>query len=394
MKVVIYTAEGCPFCEKAKAFLAAKDITIEEILAPPGSRTWEEMRKQTGGGSLPQILIGNTAIGGYADLINLELVGKLDELLGLGTAKPDTPLYDVIILGAGPAGLSAAIYTIRKLLKTLIISKDVGGQITWTSDVENYLGFSQVNAAELVAKFESHVKKFEVENIIGVDVIAVDLVGRRKRITTSDGKSYFGKTVIIATGGRHRPLDIPGERELRAKGVSYCSTCDAPLFGGADVAVVGGGNSALGAVLDLINIASRIYLISLTSLTGDPVYRDKVFKSEKVEIFIEHQPTRVIGETMVEALEFKSLTTGEIKTVNVEGVFVEIGIQPNTSLFLDILATNEKGEILVDTECRTGLAGVFACGDVTNVPFKQVVVAVGEGSKAALSAYSYLITQR
>jgi NADH-dependent peroxiredoxin subunit F len=307
---------------------------------------------------------------------------------------PESSIYDVIIIGAGPAGLSAAIYTIRKLLKTLIISKDVGGQIAWTSDVENYLGFSQVNAAELVAKFESHVKEFDIEKIIGADVSAVDLVGRSKRVTTSDGRSYFGKTVIIATGGMHRPLNIPGERKLIGRGVSYCSTCDAPLFGGADVAVVGGGNSALGAALDLINIANRIYVISLTALTADPVYRDKVIKSEKVEIFIEHQPTRVIGENMVEGLEFKSVVTGDIKTLPVEGVFVEIGIQPSTSLFVDILATNEKGEILVDTECRTGLAGVFACGDVTSVPFKQVVVAVGEGSKAALSAYNYLITQK
>jgi NADH-dependent peroxiredoxin subunit F len=304
------------------------------------------------------------------------------------------PLYDVIILGAGPGGLSAAIYTIRKLLKTLIISMDVGGQLTWTSDVENYLGFSQVNALELVAKFEGHVKQFDIEKIIGVEVSAVDLVGRGKRVTTNDGKSYFGKTVIIATGGQHRPLNIPGERELIGRGVSYCSTCDAPLFGGADVAVVGGGNSALCAALDLINIANRVYVISLTPLTADPVYRDKVLRSEKVEIFIEHQPTRVIGETMVEGLEFKSIITGEIKTLPVEGVFVEIGIQPSTSLFVDILATNQKGEILVDTECRTGLAGVFACGDVTSVPFKQVVVAVGEGAKAALSAYNYLITQK
>ncbi len=167
----------------------------------------------------------------------------------MSAGKPETSLYDVIIIGAGPAGLSAAIYTIRKMLKTLIISKDVGGQITWTSDVENYLGFSQVNAAELVTKFESHVKKFDVEKVIGVEVSAVDLVGRSKRITTSDGKSYFGKTVIIATGGQHRPLNIPGERELLAKGVSYCSTCDAPLFAGADVAVVGGGNSALARLL-------------------------------------------------------------------------------------------------------------------------------------------------
>lgn len=310
------------------------------------------------------------------------------------SSEPESPLYDAIIIGAGPAGLSAAIYTIRKLLRTLIISGDVGGQIAWTSDVENYLGFSQVNATELVAKFEDHVKKFDVEKIIGVEVSAVDLVGRIKRVTGSDGKTYLGRTVIIATGGKHRPLNIPGERKLIGKGLSYCSTCDAPLFAGSDVAVVGGGNSALGAVLDLVNIADKIFLISLTPLTGDPVYRDKVLKSDKVEIFIQHQPTRVIGETMVEGLEFKSLTTGETKIISVEGVFVEIGIQPNTSLFLDILTTNERGEILVDTECRTGLAGVFACGDVTNVPFKQVVVAVGEGSKAALSSYSYLMSQK
>ncbi len=394
MEVVLYSTETCPFCQKARAFLAARGIGFREITAAPGSTVWEEMKQRTGSGSLPQILIGSAAIGGYADLVNLELTGKLDELLGLSAGTPEPSLYDVIIIGAGPAGLSAAIYTIRKMLKTLIISKDVGGQITWTSDVENYLGFSQVNAAELVSKFESHVKKFDVEKVVGVEVSAVDLVGRRKRVTTSDGKNYFGKTVIIATGGQHRPLNIPGERELLAKGVSYCSTCDAPLFAGADVAVVGGGNSALAAVIDLMNIANRITLVSLTTLTGDPVYRDKVLRSEKVEVFIEHQPTRVIGKTMVEGLECKSLVTGEIKTFTVEGVFVEIGIQPSTSLFLDILATNEKGEILVDTECRTGLAGVFACGDVTTVPFKQVVVAVGEGSKAALSAYNYLITQK
>ncbi len=395
MEAILYSMEGCPFCQKAREFLTSRDIPFREIPTQPGSRTWEEMRDLLGSGSLPQVLIGGTHIGGYADLVNLELAGKLEETLGLAAAgelKPE--IYDVIILGAGPAGLSAAIYTIRKLMKTLIISKDVGGQIAWTSDVDNYLGFSQVNAGELVAKFESHVKQFDVEKIIGKEVSAVDLVGRRKRVTTEDGMSYYGKTVIIATGGRHRPLNIPGERELIGKGVSYCSTCDAPLFGGVDVAVVGGGNSALGAVIDLIGIANRVYLISLTSLTADPVYRDKVMKSEKVDIFLEHQPTRIVGETMVEGVEFKSINTGEVKTIPVEGVFVEIGIQPSSNLFVDILTTSEKGEILVDSECRTGLAGVFACGDVTSVPYKQVVVAVGEGAKAALSAYNYLITQK
>lgn len=394
MNLLIYTMYGCPFCLHAKAFLHERDIPFQEIVVTPGSEEWVRMREKSGSGSLPQVFIGEENVGGYAHLVHLEATGALYEKLGQTWRKSDTPLYDVIILGAGPAGLSAAIYTIRKLMKTLIISKDVGGQVTWTNDVDNYLGFSQVNAAELVAKFESHVKTFGVERVIGKNVGAIDLAGRIKRVTLEDGKTYYGKTVVIATGGSHRPLNVPGEKELLAKGVSYCSTCDAPLFDDADVAVVGGGNSALEAVLDLVNIARRIYLISLTPLTGDSLYQEKVRYSDKVEIFTECRPTRILGDNMVQGIEYQSLKTGEIHTIDVEGVFVEIGLLPNSSIFIDTLATNKKGEILVDKECRTGMAGVFACGDVTDVPYKQVVVAVGEGAKAALSAYEYLLNQK
>lgn len=394
MQISLYTMEECPFCESARHFLRQRKLDFTEETVSPGSSEWQAMKERTGGSTLPQILIEGVPIGGYADLVSLEATGELYRRLGLAERSAETILYDVIILGAGPAGLSAAIYTIRKLLKTLIISKDVGGQITWTSDIDNYLGFSQVNAAELVAKFEDHVRKFGVEKIIGVDVAAVDLDGRIKRVTTEDGRTHFGKTVIIATGGRHRPLDIPGERELVGRGVAYCSTCDAPLYEGAAVAVVGGGNAALEATLDLINIAAKITLVSLSPLTGDPVYQAKVQQSDKVEIFTECKPLRILGEGSVSGLEFKSLQTGEIKTVDVEGVFVEIGMLPNSHLFLDTLTTSSTGEILVDTQCRTGLAGVFACGDVTDIPFKQVVVAVGDGAKAALSAYNYLLNRR
>lgn len=394
MDVTLYSLEACPFCEKARIFLREKGIQFAELKVVPGSASWEEMKVKTGSGTFPQILVGEESIGGYADLVDLEASGKLYEKLGIADRKSDTVLYDVIILGAGPAGLSAAIYAIRKLLRTLIISKDVGGQVTWTSDVDNYLGFSQVNAAELVSKFESHVKKFDVETIIGRSITAVDPTGRVKRVVVDDGRVFYGKTLIVATGGGHKLLDIPGEKELQAKGVSYCSTCDAPLYEDAEVAVIGGGNSALEAVIDLMNIARRIYIVSISPLLGDPVYRDKVLASEKVIVFPQHQPTRILGESFVEGIEFRCLVTGKVKTLNVEGVFVEIGTMPNSSLFIDTLASNRNGEILVDLECRTGVAGVFACGDVTNVPFKQVVVAVGEGAKAALSAYNYLINQK
>ena len=394
MRVVMHTMEGCPFCEKAKEFLLDKGIHFEEVLTPVGSGSWRDLKEKTGSGSLPQILIEDEPIGGYAELVSLEATGELYKKLGDSEKRPITPLYDAIIIGAGPGGLSAAIYTIRKLLKTLIISKDVGGQVTWTADVDNYLGFSQVNASQLVAKFEEHVKRFGVEKIIGVDVVSVDLTGKVKKVVTDDGKVHYGRTLIIATGGRHRPLAIPGERELVGKGVSYCSTCDAPLFGGADVAVVGGGNSALEAAVDLINIANKIYLVSLTQLTCDPFLEWKVKESKKVEMYLEYLPVKVLGDKMVKGLEIKSLSTGEIVPLCVEGVFVEIGILPNSRLFVDTLATNQKGEILVDSRGRTGIAGIFACGDVTDSPFKQVVVAVGDGAKAALSAYNYLINQR
>jgi alkyl hydroperoxide reductase subunit F len=393
MSVTIFTMEGCPFCEKAKAFLGEIGVPYIERLVVFGAEAWQQMRAATGSSSLPQILVDDAPIGGYADLIHLEASGELYRRLDRTDSKPRTTLYDTIILGAGPAGLSAAIYAARKLLKTLVVSQNIGGQVAYYYDLDNYLGFSQVNAPDLVNKFEDHVSKYGVETDIGDEIAAVDLVGPFKRVTIGGGKQYLGKTLIIATGSRHRPLNIPGEHELIGRGVSYCSTCDAPLYRNCDVAVVGGGNSGLQAAIDLMQIANQIYLVSLTPLTGDQILQDRVRQSAKVEIITEYSPTRIHGERLVEALEIAPVRSGELRRLKVDGVFVEIGLMPNSSLFVDALTTNRKGEILVDTECRTGMTGVFACGDVTSVPYKQVVVAAGEGAKAALSAYQYLISQ-
>ena len=394
MAIVIYTMDGCPFCEKAKLLLIENGIEFVEQVTPLGSQEWYQMKAITGTGSLPRILIDDVPIGGYADLINLESSGELYDRLGMARKKSSTPLYDVMILGAGPAGLSAAIYTARKMMKTLVVSQNIGGQVAYYYDLDNYLGFSQMNAPELVDKFQDHVQRHGVETDIGDEVSAVDIVGPFKRVAMGSGKTYLGKTVIIATGSRHRPLNVPGERELVGRGVSYCSTCDAPFYRGADVAVVGGGNSGLQAVIDLNQIANKIYLVSLTSLTGDLILQDRVRQSPKVEIITEYSPTRILGEKEVKGIEIRSVKTDEVRLLKVDGVFVEIGLMPNSSLFIDVLASNRTGEIVVDNECRTGVAGVFACGDVTNVPYKQVVVAAGEGAKAALSAYNYLINQR
>lgn len=301
------------------------------------------------------------------------------------------PLYDVIIVGGGPAGLSAAIYAARKVLKTVFISKDIGGQVTWTYDVDNYLGFSQIDAAGLIAKFEEHVTKYDVEKLVGLEVTAVEIAGKTKKIITKEGNTFIGTTLIIATGKRHKLLDVPGEKEFLGMGVSYCSTCDAPLFAGLDVVVAGGGNSALEAALDLVKVAQQVYIVSLTPLTGDPILQDKLARSPNVEILTEHKILRIVGDSGVEAVEIESLTTGEGRMLDVQGVMIEIGLMPNSELFVDTLEINQKGEIVVDSRCRTGVAGVFACGDVTDVPFKQVVVAAGEGAKAALAAYDYII---
>jgi alkyl hydroperoxide reductase subunit F len=392
--VIIYSREGCPFCVKAKSFLAERDIPFEEINTQRGSDAWKEMKESAGSGSLPQVLIGDESIGGYSDLVNLEATGELSQRLGLAQQGPVSPLYDVIIIGGGPAGLSATIYTARKIMKTLVISKDIGGQVAWTYDVDNYLGFSQVDTADLISKFEEHVEKYSLEKLVGVDVNAVELTGKTKKVTTSDGKSYLAKTVIIATGKRPKPLDVPGEKELLGMGVTYCSTCDAPLFADLDVAVAGGGNAALEAAIDLMKVAKNVYMVSLTPLTGDEILQDKVLGSPGVEVFTEYKIIRIVGDSAVEGIEIESLKTGDVKRLDVQGVMVEIGLLPNSEIVIDTLETNSIGEIVVDSRCRTGISGVFACGDVTDVPFKQVVVAAGEGAKAALSAYDYIINQR
>ncbi|RPI54725.1 MAG: FAD-binding protein [Deltaproteobacteria bacterium] len=393
-KVTIYSTDGCPFCAKAKSFLAEKGISYDGIEVQSGSSAWEEMKKKTGSGSLPQIMIGDEPVGGYSDLVHLEASGELSRKLGLAGKEEVTPLYDVIIIGGGPAGLSAALYAARKVLKTLVVSKDIGGQVAWTYDVDNYLGFSQVETADLIAKFEDHVDKYGVEKLLGVEVKALELTGKIKKVTTVDGKSYLSKTLIIATGKRPRPINVPGEKELTGMGVTYCSTCDAPLFADLDVAVIGGGNSALEAVIDLMKVARKVYMVCSTFPKGDAILRDKVLSSPKVEVFTRSKILEITGKSAVEGIEIKSLETGKKKRLDVQGVIVEIGLLPNSELVMDTVETNRLGEVMVDSKCHTGVSGIFACGDVTNVPYKQIIVAAGEGAKAALSAYDYIIKQR
>ncbi len=300
-------------------------------------------------------------------------------------------MYDVAILGAGPAGMTAAVYCARKQLKILLLTENVGGQALWSSAVENYLGYEYISGADLVAKFEDHLKRFPME-IIYQPAIKVEGSGKIFKMTGRDGAQYSARAVIVASGKIPRELGTVGEAEFRGRGVTYCATCDAPLFAGKDVAVVGGGNSGLDAALQLVNLSPKVYLIELgPKLPADETYVSKVKAAPNIEIMVNSQIVEITGGVMVEAAKVLNRVTGEERILNVGGIFVEIGLLPNSGPVAGLVDTNERGEIVVDKTCRTSRPGVFAAGDVTDIPDKQIIVAAGEGAKAALSAYDFLI---
>lgn len=302
-------------------------------------------------------------------------------------ARPDKE-YQLAIIGGGPAGLTAAVYAARKRTDTVLLTHDLGGQVMWTSSVENYPGFQFIQGRELIEKFKTQVQQFPIDVSLGFKVVSVEPIDKGYKISLEDGSHFTARSLIIATGKKYRNLNVPGEKELIGKGVAFCATCDAPLFGGKTVAVVGGGNSALTAAKDLMSYAEKIYLINISSeVQGDPVLLEPIKKSDKVEFLLNTTVLSIQGTGRVESI---TVSKNGQRIIDVSGVFVEIGLIPNSELFKGLVEMNENGEIMVDCACRTSRAGVFAAGDVTTVPEKQIVVAAGEGAKAALSAYEWL----
>ena len=300
-------------------------------------------------------------------------------------------MYDLIIIGAGPAGITASVYAARKRMDVIVISKDIGGQTAWSGDIENYTGYQFITGPDLAAKFEEHMKKFAIQLKENEAASGLKKVGEKIVVETDKG-NYEAKTVIVASGKRSRELNVPGEEKFKNKGLTYCATCDAPLFNGKEVAVIGGGNSALDAAIQLMRIAKKIYLINITKqLTGDPIMQEQVISSKIVTVFNDAQVNEIIGDKFVSGIKIKR--SGAEETLAVGGVFVEIGLLPNSD-FAKELAQNEFREIKVNSRNETNLPGIFAAGDVTDVPEKQIVIAAGEGSKAALSAFRYLIQHK
>jgi len=300
-------------------------------------------------------------------------------------------MHDLIIIGAGPAGITASVYAVRKGMNILVITKDIGGQAAWSGDIENYTGYQFITGPELAGKFEEHMRKYNIALNENEAVKEIKKSDNTISVTTDKG-TYTAKTVIIASGKRTKELNVPGEKEFKNKGLTFCATCDAPLFAGKTVAVIGGGNSALDAALQLINIAKKVFVINITAgLGGDAVMRQKVEESKIVAVLNNTQVTAILGDKFVNGIKIKRENKEEV--LSVQGIFVEIGLIPNSE-FVKEVEKNQYGEIKVNFRNETNIPAIFAAGDVTDVPEKQIIIAAGEGSKAALSAFRYLAQRR
>ncbi|MDD5561549.1 MAG: FAD-dependent oxidoreductase [Candidatus Omnitrophica bacterium] len=300
-------------------------------------------------------------------------------------------IYDLIIIGAGPAGITASVYSARKKVNFLIISLDVGGQAAWSGDIENYTGYQFISGPDLAQKFQEHMLKYNTALKEGEEVTGLSASGGAFLVRT-DKSDYRSRSVIIASGKKSKELGVPGEKEFKNRGLTYCATCDGPLFSGKSVAVIGGGNSALDAALQLVKIAKQVNIINNTpALGGDAIMRQKVEEAGNVTVLNNSQVISVTGDKFVSAIKIKGETG--ISDLAVQGVFIEIGLVPN-SAFAAQVEKNSKGEIKINPRNETNIPGVFAAGDVTDVPEKQIIIAAGEGSKAALSASRYLAVNK
>ena len=327
-----------------------------------------------------------------------EMVAKLDsrseEMAAIKLSQKDP--FDVLVIGGGPAGAAAAVYAARKGIRVGVAAERFGGQTNDTLAIENYISVLETDGPKFAAALEAQVRHYEVDimNLQRAEkIIPASEAGGLVKVHMSNGGVLSARSVILSTGARWRNVNVPGEQEYKNKGVAYCPHCDGPLFKGKRVAVIGGGNSGVEAAIDLAGVVSQVTLIEFAdALKADAVLISKLKSLPNVDIKLNAQTTEISGDGQkVNGLRYKNRLTQEEFNVPLEGVFVQIGLVPNTEFLKDTLELNRFGEIVVDAKCHTSLQGVFAAGDVTTVPYKQIVIAAGEGAKAALSAFDYLI---
>ncbi|MBP8030045.1 MAG: alkyl hydroperoxide reductase subunit F [Pseudomonadales bacterium] len=326
-----------------------------------------------------------------------EILAKLDSNSAAKAAEKISAKapFDMLVVGGGPAGAAAAIYAARKGIRTGVVAERFGGQVLDTMAIENFISVPETEGPKMAAALEQHVKNYDVDIMNLQRAESLKTVGNMIEVTLANGASLTSKSVIVATGARWREMNVPGEKEYRGRGVAYCPHCDGPLFKGKRVAVIGGGNSGIEAAIDLAGVVAHVTVLEFDSqLRADAVLQKKLASLPNVEVIVSAQTTEVIGDgNKVNALVYTDRISGDSRTVALEGIFVQIGLVPNTDWLKGTVALSNRGEIEIDTRGATSVPGVFAAGDATTVPYKQIIIAMGAGATAALGAFDHLIRQ-
>ena len=389
------TCHNCPDVVQALNLMAVLNPRISHVAIDGGLFEAEVNDRQIM--AVPTVYLNGQPFGSGRMEVG-EILAKIDT----GAAARDAAklakkdVFDVLIVGGGPAGAAAAVYAARKGIKTGIVAERFGGQTLDTLGIENYISVLETEGPKFAAALEAHARHYDVDIMNGQRVEKLEPAARSGGTTTvtlANGAQLQGRTVILATGARWRNVNVPGEAEYKTKGVAYCPHCDGPLFKGKNVAVIGGGNSGVEAAIDLAGVVAHVTLIEFADqLKADAVLVDKLRSMPNVEIHVNAQTTEIIGDGQkVTGLRYKDRATGTEHAVDLAGVFVQIGLVPNTEWLKGSVELSRYGEIVVDARCATSVPGVFAAGDATTTPFKQIVIAAGEGAKAALSAFDHLI---
>ena len=386
------SCHNCPEVVQAFTLMAVFNPRIRHTMIDGALFQEEVERRQIM--AVPMVFMNGEHFGqGRMELA--ELLAKIDTgaVARAAAAISQKPEFDVLVVGGGPAGAAAAIYAARKGIRTGIVAERIGGQVMDTMAIENFISVKETDGPKLAAGLEAHVKAYDVD-VMNLQRAAQLLPAAHGfELKLESGASLKAKTVVLATGARWREMKVPGEREYRGRGVAYCPHCDGPLFKGKKVAVIGGGNSGVEAAIDLAGIVEHVTLIEFdTKLRADEVLQRKLKSLPNVKIIMNALTTEVRGDGQkVIGLDYKDRASNEHHSVELAGVFVQIGLLPNTDWLKGTVALSKFGEIEIDARCQTSVPGLFAAGDATTVPYKQIVIAMGEGSKAALSAFDHLI---
>ncbi len=304
-------------------------------------------------------------------------------------------VYDVVIVGAGIAGLSAALYLARQGMNVIVVSKDLGGQLLQASVIENYPGIDAIKGLDLALRVEKQAKLFGAKTRYGEEVVEVIQDNGQFVVVTKRGRRYRGDALLLTFGKMPKKMGVPGEEEHDGKGVSYCTICDGPLYKGKPVAIVGVGDQGLEGVMIMMGLSPKVYYVTPSRLFGDPGFIDAVRKAPNVEVLENHEPVKVLGDgARVTGLVVRNRETGEEKKLDVEGIFVELGYVAKTDFVSHLVDLNQKGEIITGKMGETKTPGVYAAGDVTDIPFKQAVISAGDAVKAALAAFNYIRKKR